>query len=147
MLRKKSVSSNNWRKLNSWTFVRELAPVVLDVNQEEADNLLHPELVAVKTYVVQDISPTAGVCRVADPCRAQVGISPSSEVSPSSPGLSLLNTVHCLVCRVHCLLPDSAARVARESILIRINDLRKTDSVCGCFFKECSRFCEDNILD
>ena len=95
---------------------------------------------------MQDISPTAGVCRVADSCHAQVGISPS-EVSPSSPGLSLLNTLHCLVCRVHCLLPDSAARVAREFILIRINDLRKTKSVRGCFFKECDRFCEDNILD
>ena len=58
--KKKSGSSNNWRKLNSWAFVRELAPHVLSIYQEEADNLLPPEVVAVKILVVQDMSAMAG---------------------------------------------------------------------------------------
>ena len=53
----------------TWTFVRELAPLraldlALDINQGEADNLLQPELVAMKILAVGHISPTAGVCRV-----------------------------------------------------------------------------------
>lgn len=64
MLRKKkSMSINNWQN-QTWTFVRELAPHALDVNQGEADNLLQPELVAMKILAVGHISPTAGVCRV-----------------------------------------------------------------------------------
>lgn len=32
-------------------------------------------------------------------------------------------------------------------IFIRINDMGKIKLVCGFFFKECNRFCEDKIVD
>lgn len=87
MLRKNSVGSNNWGKLNAWNFVRELAPHILSINQEEADSLLYPELVLGKIMVVQGMGPPAVVCSVTTHASAQAVICPSSEVCPSSPGL------------------------------------------------------------
>ena len=89
MLRKKeSRSSNNWKKLNSWAFVRELAPHIFYIYQEEADNLLYPELFCSEDFGCAESK--GKLCRMADSHHAQVGISPFPEVICSSPGLSHL---------------------------------------------------------
>lgn len=57
------------------------------INQEEADKLLHPELVLVKILFAQDFGAVAVVCSVSHVYQCSVGSSPSSEVNPPWPGL------------------------------------------------------------
>ena len=114
------MSKNNWGKLNSWSFVRELALHILYINQEEADNLLHPKLISVKILVAQDISPATVACRVTHTCqcsgrRQSLRRSKSFLTWTSSSQLSHQNAPHFFACLVPHHPPDSAARVPRES--------------------------------
>lgn len=142
--KKKSVSSSN-KKIDLLNFYQRIGSVC-HINQEEADSLLYHELVAVKVSVVPGRTLVQQGCVEWWTCHTQVGISPSSEVNPSSSGLSQL--ILFIVLSVWFIIRFLIQQpVTRELLLIRTNDLRKTKSVCGFFFKECTSFCEDSILN
>ena len=114
--KKKSGSSNNWRKLNAWAFVRQLALHILCIYQEEADHLLLLNLLQwrfwlcrtwIQWQVVQNGRFTS--------CSGMRQSLPRSNLFLTwtrSP-----DTCHCFVCLIHCLLPDSADSITGSGSL------------------------------
>lgn len=114
---------------------------------KEVDNLLQPELVAMKILAVGHVSPTAGVCRVLIQAMFRyASVPPQKQILltwTEPPEYTSL-----FICLVHCLLPSFSTE-GHQSVHPHENKWLKKHKVTyvAAISKGCNRIREDAILN